>query len=183
MICATQVSIRMKRNLYLLVPTIAILIIIGLRAALRPPRYDRKEIKAYFADVHGLREGAAVEIGGVQIGIVKSVKIRSGSTAEPVEVVMSLQTSYPLDIPSDTTVSIHQAGLLGESFAWLNIKDTHGLPVTSGAVLKSVTTAEITPCNAIEKIADLAAAGQPKNTPSSTLPKAKAVPNHPSPDR
>jgi ABC-type transporter Mla subunit MlaD len=173
----------MKRILYT-VAVIAVLIIIGFWAGLRRPRYDMQEVNAYFADVHGLREGAPVEIAGVQIGIVKSVKIRSGSTAEPVEVVMSLQTSYPLNIPSDTTVSIHQAGLLGESFAWLSIKDTHGLPVTSGAVLKSVTTDEIRPCNVLNKISEILVNGaqnastQKEGTSQSNTPPKHSSRNH-----
>ncbi len=77
------------------------------------PAGHRLTVKAYFANVGGLREGAFVRIAGVDIGSVKSVHVRPELGPEPVEVVMILNPPYEIKIPSDSTVSLETAGVLG----------------------------------------------------------------------
>jgi phospholipid/cholesterol/gamma-HCH transport system substrate-binding protein len=150
----------MSKARYILVAAIGCVAVTILWASLTRQTYDSKEVKAFFTDVHGLRSGAQVELAGVRIGIVKSVKVNPGSAAGPVEVVMDLQTTYPLPIPADTRASIGQAGLLGGPYIQLDIKGTQRAPIKSGATLKSIATEQVTPCNLLDKIADIAATDQ-----------------------
>jgi ABC-type transporter Mla subunit MlaD len=63
-------------------------------------------VKAYFDDARGLHAGAAVNIAGVAVGNVSSVRIRPELRDNPAEVVLLLNTPYELKIPEDSTVSV-----------------------------------------------------------------------------
>jgi ABC-type transporter Mla subunit MlaD len=166
-----------KARFILLVP-IGCLAVFVLWVSLTRPTYDSKEVRAFFTDVNGLLAGAQVELAGVQIGTVKSVKVDPSLPAAPVEVVMALQTTYPLAIPADTRASISQAGLLGGSYVQLDVKGAHGAPIKSGATLKSIATEQVTPCNLLDKIADIAAADQKdKQQPRENAPAVNAIRN------
>jgi ABC-type transporter Mla subunit MlaD len=128
--------------------------------------------------VNGLRAGAQVELAGVQIETVKSVKVNPNLPAAPAEVVMALQTTYPLAIPADTRASIGQAGLLGGSYVQLDVKGAQGAPIKSGAVLTSVSTSPVGPCDVLDRLADIAATNQKdRQHPKENAPAINVVPN------
>jgi phospholipid/cholesterol/gamma-HCH transport system substrate-binding protein len=104
----------------------------------------RLTVKAYFSNVSGLREGATVRIAGVDIGSVKSVHVRPELGQEPVEVVMMLNPPYELRIPSDSTVSLETAGVLGATYAEINAASASGPPLGPNAVLKTRLTEQMT---------------------------------------
>jgi ABC-type transporter Mla subunit MlaD len=106
-------------------------------AATRPRGHNRLLVKAHFEDVQGLRAGASVRLAGVDVGHVISVRARPESREYPAEVTMNLQTSYELKIPNDAVVSVDQAGVLGEPFVEINIKNAFGPPLENGGTLKS----------------------------------------------
>ena len=100
------------------------------------PAAHKVELRVYFQDANGLRAGAPVRVAGVEVGRVKSVRARPEMKATPAEVVMNLQTPYELKIPNDSTVSLATAGILGETYAQINITEASGPPAKNGDVLK-----------------------------------------------
>jgi ABC-type transporter Mla subunit MlaD len=174
----------MLKTRYIFLFSIVLVAVFALWWTGSRPNYHAKEIKTYFADAHDLREGTAVDIAGVQIGIVKSVKVRPDFVSAPAEVIMTLQTPYPLEIPADARTSIHQAGLLGGSFVDIDIKNTRGLPVKTGATLQSVQTQSVSLVDVLDRLAKIAEAhhkdeqrktesgpSEPKMAPGPTTPR------------
>jgi ABC-type transporter Mla subunit MlaD len=92
-------------------------------------------VKAYFANVMNLRVGADVRLAGVEIGRVKMVRARPELKEAPAEVVMLLPAKG-LNIPSDSTVSIENAG--GKTYVDIDVTHASGAPIGSNAVLKTV---------------------------------------------
>ena len=113
------------------------LVIVGsLIFVLRPERHKLR-VHCYFEDAGGLRTGAPVAVAGVNVGSVTSVRVRPELRDHPAEVEMLLQTSYPLQIPNDSVVSVETAGLLGEQFAAIDIHGATGPPLLNEGILKT----------------------------------------------
>ncbi|HYG99446.1 MAG TPA: MCE family protein [Terriglobales bacterium] len=101
-------------------------------------------LTTYSSDGHRLRAGAPVRLAGVEIGFVQTVRVRPELKDHPVEVVMTIDTPYDLKIPRDAIVSLETAGVLGETFANIDLRPeallermaqrllTIGLPANSG---------------------------------------------------
>src|SRR5579872_5126639 len=102
-------------------------------------------IRAYFANAMSLRAGAPVRLAGVDIGSVKSVRAQPEMKEAPAAVVMVLNPSYKLKIPSDATASLETAGVLGQTYVEIDARHASGAPILSDAVLKTVATLQITP--------------------------------------
>jgi len=115
----------------------------------------RIELTVYFQNAIGLRAGAPVRLAGVDVGTVTSVRARPDMQATPAEVIMRLQTPYELRIPSDSTVSLTTAGVLGETFAEINVLGASGAPVKSGDVLKAIPTEVLSTQYFLERLADI----------------------------
>lgn len=116
---------------------LATLVIVGtLIVVLRPERH-KLHVHCYFQNVAGLRAGASVRVAGVEVGTVSSVRVRPEQREQPAAVELSLQTSYPLQIPNDAIVTVKTAGLLGESFADIDIHGATGPPLQDGGTLKT----------------------------------------------
>lgn len=94
-------------------------------------------IKTYFNDVHGLRAGAPVRVAGVDVGTVTRVRVRDELRDRPAEVMMSLQTSYELKIPSDAVVRLESVGVLGEAYPEIDIRNASGPALQQGGILRS----------------------------------------------
>lgn len=107
-------------------------------------------VRAYFDDARGLHAGATVNIAGVAVGNVSSVRIRPELRDNPAEVVLLLNTPYELKIPEDSTVSVERAGILGDAIAVINISEAKGQPIRSGATLRTVHSHEVTSQQAID---------------------------------
>jgi phospholipid/cholesterol/gamma-HCH transport system substrate-binding protein len=118
----------------------------------RWPIGHRLTVKTYFANVDGLREGAPVRIAGVNIGTVKTVRVRPELGQEPVEVVMTLNPSYEIRIPNDSTVSIATAGVFGETYAEINAASASGPPIGPNAVLATQRTEQISAQQILETV-------------------------------
>jgi ABC-type transporter Mla subunit MlaD len=166
----------MKKALYVLVPIGILAIAVGLWAISSRAVYSA-EVKTYLADAHGLHEGAEVHVAGVQVGKVKSVKVIPSAAPEPVEVVLSLSTTFPLDIPGDSLAFVRPAGVLGGMFVEIDIQSTHGAPIRSGAVLKSVDTPDVHACDVLKTISEAVAKGHGDTSANSkAAPTSKAAP-------
>ena len=94
-------------------------------------------LRAYFPDAGGVKDGAPVTLQGVTIGNVTRMRVVPDRNPNPVEVVMQVGERYRLDLHTDSTASITQAGVLGDSY--VNIDSTHafGPPPLNNAELQS----------------------------------------------
>lgn len=95
------------------------------------------ELKTYFRDARGLRAGAPLQVAGVDVGRVVEVRVRPDLKQHPAEVVLLFQTPYKLEIPADSVVLLSRAGLLGETYAEVDIHSASGPPVGNLGVLKA----------------------------------------------
>lgn len=127
--------------------TIAAMAIAGvvLALGLGRPASHTLQLKCYFKDAAGLRAGAQVRLAGVEVGRVISVRVRPELRENPAEVIMLLQTPYELRVPNDSVVILQSAGVLGEVFPEIDIRDASGPPIANGGVLKTVPTMAVSP--------------------------------------
>jgi phospholipid/cholesterol/gamma-HCH transport system substrate-binding protein len=72
-------------------------------------------LRVYFDDAQGLRAGAPVNLQGVPIGNVTDIRIVEHGTT-PVQVLMRISKRTANEIPVDSSASLTQAGVLGETF-------------------------------------------------------------------
>lgn len=78
-------------------------------------RFDEGfELMARFRSVEGLVEGAQVQISGIKIGKVKS--IRYDQATGKAMVVMEIKSEYLNSIPEDSRVLIKTKGLIGDKY-------------------------------------------------------------------
>jgi len=76
-----------------------------------------------------------VDLQGVAIGNVKSVKVVPGKPLSPVQVVMRVNRDFQQFIHTDSKATIETAGVLGESFVDIDSKEAKGPIVKDGAEL------------------------------------------------
>jgi phospholipid/cholesterol/gamma-HCH transport system substrate-binding protein len=94
-------------------------------------------LRSYFENAAGIKDGAPVTLEGVTIGNVIHVRVIPARNPTPVEVTMRVGREYLRDLHADSTASIAQAGVLGDSY--LDIDSTHasGPPPANNAELKT----------------------------------------------
>ena len=95
-------------------------------------------LRAYFPNASGLKNGAPVTLQGVTIGNVVRMNIVSGHNPDPVEIVMQIGQASAGGIHTDSTATIAQAGVLGDSY--VDIDSTHAtgpVPPPNNSVLKA----------------------------------------------
>ncbi len=73
-------------------------------------------LRCYFKNASGLKEGAPVTLEGVTIGNVKKIRVVPARNPYPVEVTMELAGEYRGGLHTDSTAVVTQAGVLGDSF-------------------------------------------------------------------
>ncbi len=158
---------------------VAAIVAIGLAVLFGYPRLltHTIELRVYFQNANGLRAGAPVRLAGVEVGRITSVRARPAMQAAPAEVLMKLQTPYELSIPNDSTVSLATAGVLGETFAEINVAGASGPPIKNGEVLKERPTKFLSTEDLIEKLGDIVqrkpCAPQGKDTAMASTPDKK----------
>ena len=89
----------------------------------------------YFDNAEGLRQGQPVDLQGVPVGNVQSVRVVAGRKLDPVEVVMRVNAKFQPFIHTDSKASVETAGVLGESFDDIDDKDAKGPTVQNNATL------------------------------------------------
>jgi phospholipid/cholesterol/gamma-HCH transport system substrate-binding protein len=115
----------------------------------------RIELKTYFRDAQGLRVGAPVRVAGVDIGSVRSVRVRPELRENAAEVIMDVRTPYKLEIPRDSIASLATAGVFGPTFVEIDVAGASGEVAANGAVLKSRQTETLDTQEFIEKLASI----------------------------
>lgn len=94
-------------------------------------------LRSYFENAAGLKDGAPVTLEGVTIGNVIHVRVVPNRNPTPVEVTMRVGHEWLRDLHSDSTTSITQAGVLGDSYVDIDSVTATGPPPTNDAELKT----------------------------------------------
>jgi len=94
-------------------------------------------LRAYFENAAGVKDGAPVTLQGVTIGNVIHVRVVPERNPMPVEVKMRVGYEYIGFLHSDSTATIAQAGVLGDSFVDLNSAHASGPAPADNAELRA----------------------------------------------
>ena len=87
----------------------------------------------YFDNAEGLRPGQPVDLQGVAIGNVQTVRIVPGRQLDPVQVIMRINAKFQPFLRVDSKATITTAGVLGESFVDIDSKSAKGPIVKDGS--------------------------------------------------
>jgi len=100
--------------------------------------FERKIVlRSYFVNAAGVKDGAPVTLEGVTIGNVIRVRVVPERSPTPVEVTMQVGHRFLSGLHRDSTASIAQAGVLGDSFVDLDSSRASGPPPENNAELKT----------------------------------------------
>jgi phospholipid/cholesterol/gamma-HCH transport system substrate-binding protein len=94
-------------------------------------------LRAYFDNASGLKNGAPVTLEGVTIGNVIRVRVVPDRNPTPVEVTMRVGYEFARDLHVDSTASIAQAGVLGDSYIDIDSTRASGPPPVENSELKA----------------------------------------------
>jgi phospholipid/cholesterol/gamma-HCH transport system substrate-binding protein len=97
-------------------------------------------VRSYFENSVGLKVGAPVNLEGVTIGNVKSVRIVPQRKLTPVEVTMRISKKFAIALHSDSKSSLETIGVLGDTVVDINSKFATGGPLQDGAELQTTET-------------------------------------------
>src|SRR6202034_2254528 len=73
-------------------------------------------LRTYFENAGGLKAGAPVTLEGVTIGNITKIRVVPERSPKPVEVSMRVGGKYIKILHVDSTTSIAQSGVLGDSY-------------------------------------------------------------------
>ena len=100
--------------------------------------FERKLVlRSYFENAAGLKDGAPVTLEGVTIGNVIHVRVVADRNPTPVEVSMRVGYEWLGGLHTDTTATIAQAGVLGDSYVDLSSAHASGPAPANNAELKA----------------------------------------------
>jgi phospholipid/cholesterol/gamma-HCH transport system substrate-binding protein len=97
-------------------------------------------VRSYFENSAGLKVGAPVNLEGVTIGNVKSVRIVPARKLTPVEVVMKINKKFAPVLHTDSKSSLETVGVLGDTVVDINSKFATGPEVTNDTELPTTET-------------------------------------------
>ena len=101
------------------------------------------DLRAYFDNASGLKDGAPVTLEGVTIGNVGHVRVVPDRNPTPVEVTMKVNSRFLHDIHTDSTATITQAGVLGDSFVDIDSTHATGPPPGNNAEIRKADAPSI----------------------------------------
>ncbi|WP_337865744.1 MlaD family protein [Ignavibacterium sp.] len=93
-------------------------------------------IRAYFKNTEGLRNGASVRFGGIDVGAVKEIKIIP-DTSGNVEVSMRIKEEVRRFIKKDSRASIETEGLVGNKVVIITMGSDKAEPISDNGVILS----------------------------------------------
>jgi phospholipid/cholesterol/gamma-HCH transport system substrate-binding protein len=94
------------------------------------------QVRAYFHDIQGLKNGATVRLSGIDVGRVSNVQIVNDTTGR-VEVVMDIKKDVARFIRTDTRAAIETEGLVGNKVVVLQIGSASAVQVKDGGVIQT----------------------------------------------
>ena len=107
-----------------LVSTAVLVALIVLMSGTSGGLFARKLLlRSYFENAAGIKDGAPVTLEGVTIGNVTHVRVVPNRNPTPVEVTMQVGSEFERGLHTDSTASIAQAGVLGDSY--VDISSAH----------------------------------------------------------
>jgi phospholipid/cholesterol/gamma-HCH transport system substrate-binding protein len=95
------------------------------------------KLRSYFENAAGLKDGAPVTLEGVTIGSVIHVRVVPDRDPTPVEVTMQVGHEYLSGLHVDSTASISQAGVLGDSYVDISSVHATGPAPANNAELRA----------------------------------------------
>jgi len=95
------------------------------------------KLRSYFENAAGIKDGAPVTLEGVTIGNVIKVRVVPERNPTPVEVTMQVGYEFIDGLHADSTASIAQAGVLGDSYLDISSAHAKGPPPAENAELKA----------------------------------------------
>ncbi len=93
-------------------------------------------VKAYFKNTEGLRNGASVRFGGIDVGAVSDVSIVN-DTSGKVEVSLRINDDVKRFIKKDSRASIETEGLVGNKVVMVTMGSENSPEISSGGVILS----------------------------------------------
>ena len=92
-------------------------------------------VRAYYKNAAGLRVGSPVNLDGITIGNVRSIRIVSQPALTPVEVTMAIRKKYQKNLLTDSRANINTIGVLGSTEVDIDNVVAHGQPIADHGVL------------------------------------------------
>jgi phospholipid/cholesterol/gamma-HCH transport system substrate-binding protein len=106
--------------------------------------FSRKlELRTYFNNAGGLKAGAPVTLEGVTIGNITRIRVLPERSPKPVEVTMRIGGKYIEDLHVDSTTTIAQAGVLGDSYVDITSAHATGPQPANNAELRSIEASSL----------------------------------------
>ncbi len=93
------------------------------------------EVRVYFKNANGLKVGSPVNLDGVTIGNVRTIRIVEKHRETPVEVIMSIRQKYRRDLLTDSRANISTIGVLGTTEIDIDNLQASGKPIGNHGVL------------------------------------------------
>lgn len=97
-------------------------------------------IRSYFENSAGLKVGAPVNLEGVTIGTVKSIRIDQSRRLTPVEVIMRVSKTRQSEIRTDSKSSLETMGVLGDTVVDIDSREATGPPIQNDAEIGTTET-------------------------------------------
>ena len=128
---------------------VLILVILLMNSASGGIFASKLVLRTYFDNASNLKTGAPVTLEGVTIGNVVRIRIVPERSPKPVEVTLRVGSNYATDLHTDSTTTIAQAGVLGDSYVDITSVHAKGpqpannteLPSTEAPSLQGVISA------------------------------------------
>jgi phospholipid/cholesterol/gamma-HCH transport system substrate-binding protein len=168
-----------------LVWVVGLIVVAVVALLLARPMGHKLTVKAYFTNASGLRDGATVRAAGVDVGSVKSVRVRPELREEPVEVVIVLNPRYEVKIPADSIASLETDGVLGPTYIEIDATGASGPPITTNAILKARPIVKLSTEQLVENLSKMLENLQKKCGcgTQTDRPSSPTTPRKPAPDR
>ena len=99
-------------------------------------------VTTYFENSAGLKDGAAVNLQGVTVGVVKDLTITNDPARKltPVKVTMKLDDKYIKDLHKDSKAALSTVGVLGDTVIDINSQYAVGPQLQNGDEMKTLET-------------------------------------------
>lgn len=94
-------------------------------------------VKTYFQNTEGLRNGASVRFGGIDVGAVKDVKIVMNDGTGRIEVSMRIKDEIKPFLKKDSRASIETEGLVGNKVIVVSMGSDNSEEIVDGGTILS----------------------------------------------
>ena len=116
---------------------VLILVILLMNSASGGVFASKLILRTYFDNASNLKTGAPVTLEGVTIGNVVRIRIVPERSPKPVEVTLRVGRNFAPDLHTDSTTTVAQAGVLGDSYVDITSVNAKGPQPANNAELRS----------------------------------------------